>query len=295
MKIGLVTDTSCNFTPESANAMDIHAIPLPIMFDHQTYIDGVDLTLEEFYKKMAQFKKVPSTSQPAIGDFIQTYKGIVDQYDKIISVHPSGRLSGTVQTAQMAANEVDRSKIKVVDSGLVSVLSGYLVLEAKRMIDLNSSFEAIIERIEDMKPKTIAYVALDNINNLAQSGRISDIASKIVNFAQIKPILKISQNGIELKKMVRTTKRAMARLEKMTREYLASHNYPMKVDVAHGDANQEANEMYKRLVENSKYADAKINRLAAVIGVHTGPGIVGYTLRPDYTETNERQIGGISK
>lgn len=283
MKIGLVTDTSCNFTPVLANELGIHAIPLPIIFDDQTYLDGVDLTLEEFYQKMAASDKAPSTSQPALGQFIEQYQSIVEQYDKIISIHPSGKLSGTVTTAQMAANEVDESKIKVIDSELVSVLSGYLVLEAKRMIDLGFSFEAIVKRIEEMKSKTQAYVVLDNINNLAKSGRIADIASKIFNFTRIKPILKISRKGIELEKIVRTTKRAVTRMEKITHNYLATQETPMKVDVAHGDVLNQAKLLHEYLIKNTDYIDAKINRLAAVIGVHTGPGIMGYTITPDYT------------
>lgn len=286
MKIGLVTDTSCNFTPASANELGIHVLPLPIIFGNTTYFDGVDLTIEEFYKKMATFDKVPSTSQPAIGAFIEQYQSIVDQYDTIISIHPSGKLSGTVKTAQMAANEVDESKIKVIDSELVSVLSGYLVLEAKRMIDLDFSFEAIIERLEEMKSKTKAYVVLDNISNLAKSGRISHIASNILNFTKIKPILKISQNGIELEKVVRTTNRAITRMEKITHHYLTAQDIPMKVDVAHGDSLEQAESLHNRLIKNTEYVDAKINRLAAVVGVHTGPGIVGFTVTPEYTTEN---------
>lgn len=113
MKIGIVTDTSCNFTPEQAGELGIHLVPVDIIFKERVYVDAFEMTTEEFYKKMSELDELPTTSQPAIGKFIKLYEEIVDDYDVIISMHLSGDLSGTVSTAKMAAEQVDSEKIKV--------------------------------------------------------------------------------------------------------------------------------------------------------------------------------------
>jgi len=267
-----------------AKELGIHVIPMQIIIDNYTYQDAIDITVEEFYKKMATAKSLPTTSQPAIGEFIKVYEDIVDQYDKIISIHPSGDLSGTVKTAKMAANQVNADKITVFDSEMVSILSGYQVLEARRLVNQGKDFFEVIAQLEDMKSKTLAYVMLENLDNLIKSGRIPNIAGRVTKLAKIKPILKISSAGIELEKIVRTSKRALKRLEKMTDQYIADLDYPVKVDVAHGDVIQKAENVLERLRMKYPTKKSQIHRLAGVIGVHTGPGIIGFTMTPDYKD-----------
>lgn len=284
MDIGIVSDTSSNFTPASANKLGIHIVPMQIMIDNQTYKDGMEITLEEFYEKMAEADTLPTTSQPAIGEFVKKYREIENQYDHIISIHPSGELSGTVRTAQMAANQVNPEKITVFDSKMVSILTGYLTVEAKRLVDQGKSVDVILDCLEDMKDKTFAYVVLDNMDNLIQSGRLPHLAGKITQYAQIKPILKISAKGIELKRFVRTTNRAINKVEKMLQQSLQALDYPMKVDVAHGNIIEQAEQLKRSLLEKWPEQNSQIHRLSSVIGVHTGPEIIGFTATPDYTK-----------
>lgn len=284
MKIGIVADTSSNFTPEMAEQLGIHIVPMQIVIDQQTYKDAYELTLEEFYEKMATSKQLPKTSQPAIGEFIKLYKEIENQYDKIISIHPAKALSGTLETAMMAANQVNPEKITVFDSELVSVLTGYLVLEAKRLINLGKSYDLIINRLMDMKTRTVAFVSVDSFDNLVRSGRLPRIAGKITKLAQIKPILKISSAGIELERIVRTSKRALKKVESIAFDYFDNLEYPAIINVAHGNVLEKAEEALARLLKYHPDQESKIQRLAAVIGVHTGPGILGYTITPEYID-----------
>lgn len=155
MKIGIVADTSSNFTPELAEKLGIHLVPMQIVIDGETYKDAIDLSIEEFYKKMETSKALPTTSQPAIGEFIKLYEEIEDDYDKIISIHPSSKLSGTLETAMIAANQVNPEKITVFDSALVSILTEYLILEAKRLVNLDKSYNVIMNRLMEMKERTV--------------------------------------------------------------------------------------------------------------------------------------------
>ncbi len=283
MKIGIVADTSSNFTPEIAEKLGIHIVPMQIIIDQQTYKDAYDLSIEEFYEKMATSKTLPKTSQPAIGEFLQLYEKIENQYDKIISIHPAKALSGTLETAMMAANQVNPEKITVFDSELVSVLTGYLVLEAKRLVNLGKSHEVIINRLMEMKSRTVAFVTVHNFDNLVRSGRLPRIAGKLSNLVQIKPILKISAAGIELERIVRTSKRAIKKVENVAFDYFDNLNYPAIINVAHGNVLENAEEALVRLLKHYPDQDSIIQRLASVIGVHTGPGILGYTITPEYT------------
>ncbi len=290
MKIGIVTDTSCNFTPKQAEELGIHLIPLDIIFEDKVYTDAFEITTEEFYKKMSESDELPSTSQPAIGEFIKVYEKIIDDYDKVISIHLSGELSGTVDSARIAADKVDSDKIIVYDTKLVSVLSRYLVLEAKRLIDQGASLDDILERLDDARSKTLAYIVIGNLDNIIKGGRIPSLAGKVTQMIQIRPLIKISErDSITIEKLMRTTKRALHRLEKATYDYVDSLDYPVIVEVAHGDVFESAVKFKERLSNRYPDQEGRIHRLTGVIGVHSGPEILGFTVTPDYTKIDKKQ------
>lgn len=282
MTIGIVTDTSCNFTPEEAEELGIHLIPLDVIFEDRTYVDAFEITTEEFYQKMSEADELPTTSQPAMGEFVKVYEEIVDDYDQIISIHLSGELSGTVNTARMAAEHVDSEKIKVYDTKLVSILSRYLVLEAKRLVDQGASLETIINRLDDARTKTFAYIVIENLDNVIQGGRVPKLAGKLTEMVQIKPILKVSDEGIDIVRVSRTSKRAFRRLEKIVVKEIDALDYPFITEVAHGDIEETAEEFKERLLKRYPDQEGRIHRLTGVIGVHAGPEIVGLTATPDY-------------
>ena len=159
-----------------------------------------------------------------------------------------------------------------------------MVLEAKRLVDLGKSYDGIMGRLAEMKNRTVAFIMVENFDNLVRSGRLPRIAGKLSKLAQIKPVLKISSKGIELERFVRTTKRAVKKVESIAFDYLENLNYPAVIDVAHGNILEEAEATLARLLKNYPEQESKINRLASVIGVHTGPVILGYTIKPNYTD-----------
>lgn len=242
------------------------------------------MTTEEFYKKMSELDELPTTSQPAIGKFIKLYEEIVDDYDVIISMHLSGDLSGTVSTAKMAAEQVDSEKIKVYDTKLVSILSRYLVLEAKRLIDQGAPLEQIIERLDDAKTKSFAYIVIESLDNAIKGGRVPKVAGKFTEIVQIKPIFKVSDKGIGIEKITRTSKRAYSSLEKKVYDYIDSLDYPVIIEVAHGDVHETAEDFKERLLIKYPNQEGHIHRLTGVIGVHSGPEIIGLTITPDYLQ-----------
>lgn len=284
MDIGIVTDTGCNITPKEAEELNIHLVPLELIFEGKSYLDGFELSTEEFYKKMRNSEKIPTSSQPTYGAFYKMYKQIVDQYDKIISIHLSSKISGAAETAQMVANEIDPSKIMVFDTKLVSILSKNLVLEAKKLIDEGQTYEQIIRRLEYGRERSMAYILFESLDNVTKSGRVPGLVGKFAEFIQIKPIIKVSTDGFEIKKMARTSKRAFKTMETQVYEQIEVLEYPYIVEIAHGDVLDKAREVRKQFMEKYPEQNNQIHRLTGVVGVHSGPDLIGYCITPDYSK-----------
>lgn len=212
-------------------------------------MDGFELSTEEFYKKMRNSEKIPTSSQPTYGAFYKMYKQIVDQYDKIISIHLSSKISDAAETAQMVANEIDPSKIVVFDTKLVSILSRNLVLEAKKLIDEGQTYEQIIRRLEYGRERSMAYILFESLDNVTKSGRVPGLIGKFAELIQIKPIIKVSTDGFEIKKMTRTTKKAFKTVKTQVYEQIEALEYPYIVEIAHGDVLDKAREVRKQFME----------------------------------------------
>lgn len=284
MNIGIVTDTGCNITPEEAAQLNIHLVPLELIFDGVSYADGFELSTDEFYKKMEASENVPTSSQPTYGAFYEMYQEIVDQYDKIISIHLSSKISGAVDTAQMAANDVDRSKIEIFDTELVSILSRSLVLEARKLIDEDQSYEQIIKRLEFGKKRSVAYILFGSLDNVTRSGRVPGLVGKFAELIQIKPIVKVSTDGFEVEKMVRTSKRAMKTMKSFVSNYIDTLDYPYLVEVAHGDIFKRALEVREELLLKYPKQTGEIHQIAGVVGVHSGADLIGFSITPDFSK-----------
>src|SRR5690554_2581679 len=125
MSIAIVTDTGCNITPEQAEELGIYILPIEIVFEDRTYKDGFEITNQEFYAKMANSSKVPSTSQPQPNEAFQLYNKLSQEYDEILSISLGSTVSGTVQTLNLVAQEIDQAKVTVYDTKLVSIPAGH--------------------------------------------------------------------------------------------------------------------------------------------------------------------------
>jgi DegV family protein with EDD domain len=284
MNIGIVTDTGCNISPAEAEQLNIHLVPLELIFDGVAYADGFELSIAEFYKMMEASESVPTSSQPTYGAFYEMYQEIVDQYDKIISIHLSSKISGAVETARMAANDVDGSKISIFDTELVSVLSRNLVLEAKKLIDAGQSYEQIIKTLEYGKERSVAYILFGSLENVTKSGRVPGLVGKFSELVQIKPIVKVSTDGFEVEKMVRTSKRAFKTMKSFVSNYIDTLDDPYIVEVAHGDILKRAEDAREELLQKYPEQKGDIHQVAGVVGVHSGPDLIGFAITPDFSE-----------
>ena len=283
MSIAIVTDTGCNITPEQAEELGIYILPIEIVFEDRTYKDGFEITNQEFYAKMANSSKVPSTSQPQPNEAFQLYNQLSQEYDEILSVSLGSTVSGTVQTLNLVAQEIDQAKVTVYDTKLVSIPAGHLAIEAKRLADQGKTVDEIMTHLDELREKVIAFAAIYDLQNLVESGRVPAVLGTVAKLAKIKPIIRIeakNSKGLEIAEKIRTNKRATNRLIELVKEHIESVDYPVQIDVAHGHVPEVAEEVRLQLL--NEYPDMNINirLLTSVIGAHSGPNIVGVFIAP---------------
>src|SRR5699024_7707866 len=141
MRIAIVTDTTAYIPDDMLDKHHIHTIPLSVVFDDTNYREGLDITTEDFYKKVKETNKLPSTSQPAIGMFVELYEKLSEKYDAIISVHLSKKISGTYDAAISAGKMIDNVKVYPFDSGLSCMPQGFFAIVASEMVDEGKEVE----------------------------------------------------------------------------------------------------------------------------------------------------------
>lgn len=278
MNIALVTDTVSNISMEEAEELNIHLVPLNVHFENETYKDLYELETSDFYKKMAEEEELQKTSQPAIGEFIEMYQELLEDYDHILSIHVSGALSGTFASAQSAAKEVEAGRITVYDSRHVSVLQKNIVLEAQRLLDKDWKLDEILARLDEISDYTRGYVAVETLDNLIKGGRLSGVAGTVANILHIKPILLVHQDEVAAYEKVRTISKAINRVKEIAVdrvEELEAEGLRPQLDILHGAASELAESTREDLLEEYPDQEITINEISPVIGVHAGPGALG--------------------
>lgn len=287
MKIALVTDTVSNISIQEAEKLNIHLVPLHVHFENDNYKDLYELETADFYKKMQEEEELPKTSQPVIGEFIEIYEELLEEYDHILSIHLSGGLSGTFASAHSAAIEVNAERITVYDTQHVSVLQGNIVLEAHRLLEKGWEVDAIIERLDFLSDHARGYVAVETLENLVKGGRLSGAAGTLANILKIKPILLLQQDEVVAHEKVRTLSRAIRRVKAIAEERmqeLEAENLTPQLDILHGGVLKLAEQTRAELLE--KYPEQKISikEISPVVGVHAGPGALGVVVSVQFND-----------
>jgi DegV family protein with EDD domain len=252
---------------------NIVVVPLKVRFGDKTYIEGVNITPDEFYEKLESEKTLPKTSQPSIQDFISAYKPILENGDEIISIHISSGLSGTFNAARMAAEQLDPSKIKLVDSKHTSMILCFLAEHAVSEIKKGKSLEEVYQSTLALVPKMITRFTFWDIKYLVQGGRLSKAEGIIGSILSIKPILSFTNGVVKTEATPRTWKRALRKLAEYVKEIYETRGIE-KLGVIYGTNKAEAQEFANRLKEMVN-TEVRMQQLGAVVGTYAGPRWIG--------------------
>lgn len=272
MAVRIVTDSAGDIRPALADELGIIKVPLTIRFGDDEYFDGVDLTPEDFYKKMAAASDLPETAAPSPGAFEEAFnKQFDDGADAVICVNLSSELSATMQSALTAAKSFEgKADVRVFDSESITGGEGALALEAAKAAADGTSADDIMTMLEDMRGRTRVYGALDTLEHLKKGGRIGGAQAFLGSVLSIKPCVDISTGVVEEAGKPRTRKKSLLWLrDKLRADAPVEH-----VSVMHAGAT-DFETMLEILSDDFDREDIHTDLIGPVIGTHGGPGTMG--------------------
>jgi len=277
--IHIVTDSTCDLPDQLRRQYNIHVVPIHIQFGNETFRDRQTLDAASFYRRIQQDGLLPKTSQPPPGDFSAMYQAIAKPFDEIISIHVTGKLSGTVTSAQMAAEDlVGRLKIHVFDSWAGSGALGFMCLDAARMAQAGRGVADILRRLAATRPQINHLFTLANLRFAEMSGRVSHLQSALVSLLNIKPIIKAEGGMMAMADRVRSRRRAVERVIEMARERVG--NAKTNVAAVHAQAPDEAQDLLRRAQAALNCSETFVHDLALSLAVHFGPGTLALVTYP---------------
>jgi DegV family protein with EDD domain len=272
-KVHIVTDSTADLTTELIEQYNINVIPLTIQIDGESFIDGVDIKAEEFLEKMSIAKELPKSSQPSSGVLKELYDELGKDGDQVISIHMTGGMSGTVKSAQAAA-EMTESDVTVIDSKFISFALSFQVEEAAKMASNGETKEAIIQKVEDIRQKTDLFVVVDTLDNLVKGGRIGKGKAMLGSLLSIKPIASLAGGEYTPIAKVRSHKQVVNYLFD---RYIADTKGKVvkAVGISHANGFSMAKPLMN-LIRESGFLDIQVSFTSPVISTHTGPGAIGF-------------------
>lgn len=279
MKLAVITDSSAFLQAETLRKEDLFVLDIPVNIDGQEYVEGVNLTAQEFYEKMASASELPKTSQPSIAKLDEILSSLKDKgYTHALGLFLSSGISGFYQNIQYMKDEFEGLTIAFPDTRITSAPLGYMVESVFKWAEQGDDFKSILDKVTEQIENTSAFIMVDDLDHLVKGGRLSNGAAILGNLLSIKPILYFNDQGvIEVYEKVRTEKKATKRLVEIVKEATANGNY--QITVIHGNAPQKAADLRQLLIDGGVATDVSIATFGSVIGTHLGEGSIalGYT------------------
>lgn len=273
MKLAVITDSSVYLPQDFNQSEDLFILDIDITIDGKIYTEGKNLSLDEFYRKMAVSKELPKTSQPNLAELDDLLTDLeTEGYTHVIGLFLSGGISGFHQNIQYLIAEHDKLEIAFPDTKITSSPMGWMVMESLRWGQEGLPFEQILANLKIMIDKTKAFIMVDDLNHLVKGGRLSNGSALLGNLLSIKPILYFTDGRIEVFEKVRTEKKALKRLISIIDEVTADSSY--MVYIIHANAKEKAEDLKNRLTEEGYTENLAIVPFNGVIATHLGEGAI---------------------
>jgi len=280
MAVRIVTDSTCDLMPELVQQHRIAVTPLHIYFGDQEFLDGIDIDAPAFYARLASSSVLPRTAQPTPAAFEREYHAILEAGDDVVSIHISGKLSGTLNAAHAARSSLGDAgeRVTIVDSEKVSLALGAVVLEAAKAAEAGGDRDAVVAAATSAMARINIYAFMDTLEYLQRGGRIGRAASMVGSLLQIRPIVQIADGEVAPLERVRTHGRAVERLLE-----LATRDPDLDLLIVASAGNVEERVQFaNRAREALPGVPVLEGYLGPTIGVYVGPSALGVApLRPN--------------
>jgi len=275
-QVAIVSDSTADLPPALAAGRSIKIVPLTLNFDGEVLLDGVDITPSEFYRRLPHATTHPTTSQPSPGRFAEAYAALLADHDAVVSIHISEKLSGTFESAQQAADMTDPTRVHVIDSEVVSMSLGLVVLAAATLASRGADAEAVVDKVQSMRGDVQTYFSVATLEFLRRGGRIGRASALLGSVLQVKPVLCIRDGLVTPLERVRTFERALSRVVELARA--VDRGQGICAIVGHAGAEADAERVGRELEPIAE--TLMIQPLGPVVGAHAGPGVVGVGCYP---------------
>jgi DegV family protein with EDD domain len=273
----IVLDSTADLAGARERYPNMRVVPLYVHFGDETFRDGVDLTGQAFYERLSVARALPTTSQPTPHDFAQVYDELAaDGFERIWSIHLSGKLSGTCQSAELAAKDRADDRVRVVDSGSASLAVAQLALGVERLLEQGTTDAEIDAFVARFRERSRIVFTVETLEFLQKGGRIGRAQALVGSLLNVRPILSLEDGVVVPVARVRGRQKALAEFERALVDG-TSDDTTLRVAIAHADAPEwvdEITELVQR-VRPRAVVDL-VETLGAVVGTHAGPGAVGF-------------------
>ena len=271
--VTIVTDSSCDLPDGILDRHHIAMVPLQVMFGDQTFRDRVELRPEEFYRRMRESKALPTTSQPAVGSFVQAFRDARAEADQVIAVLLGARLSGTIRSAQAAVKATGLEHIHLVDSATASLGIGLLALRAAELAEAGWPADAIVEEVHRVRRQSGVFVTVDRFDNLLRSGRVTRGRAWLAGMLDLRPVLSIDDSGqIVPIDRIRGRDNIIPRVLALLDRRLTPRPKTIRFGIAHAEAPEAAERLVTALRAAYQPRDCFVSLATGVLGTHVGVG-----------------------
>ena len=274
MTVRIVTDSSADLPADLVQQHGITVLPCYVVVDDQTFKDGVEINADDFYRRLQADGRTPTTAQPTVADFQEVYRDLAGQGDQVLSIHVSGKLSGTLNSAEQAKASLNGAEIELIDSQLASIPLGLAVLDAAVTASMGGSLQEVAEKVRQGLGLHHGLFALDTLEYLQKGGRIGKASAFLGSILHVKPILKLQDGEAHPVERPRNRERAMRRLVE-----LASELAPVRRLAVIYSTDLDRMATLKQDLTELLPADQIIEaRFGSTLGTYIGPDALGVAI-----------------
>ena len=274
MTVRIVTDSSADLPADLVRQHGITVLPCYVVVDDQTFKDGVEINADDFYRRLQADGRTPPPAQPTVADFQEVYRDLAGQGDQVLSIHVSGKLSGTLNSAEQAKASLDGAEIELIDSQLASIPLGLAVLDAAVTASEGGSLQEVAEKVRQGLGLHHGLFALDTLEYLYKGGRIGKARAFMGSVLHVKPILRLQDGEAHPVERPRNRERAMRRLVELASELAPVRRLAV---IYSTDADRMAT--LKQDLTGLLPADQIIEaRFGSTLGTYIGPDALGVAI-----------------
>lgn len=282
-RIHVVTDSGSDLPLEIRERLGISVVPLTVQFGDEIFRDGEEITTSEFFAKLTEGDGIPSTCQPSPADFVRVYESIAEPGDTIISVHLSSKMSGTYQSAVLAASMLNSGiTVKTVDTRSASLGIGLVAMAAAASVQAGQTVDEALAAAQHVIDLLQVYFVVDTLEYLKKNGRIALASALVGTLLNIKPVLTLEDGQVAPFEKIRGKAKALRRLRELVAEMQTEYpGQKFQVGISNSECLEDAEKLAMQLkAELPVLSDVVIGQIGPTIGVHTGPGTVALFLYP---------------